>query len=113
MALDIRMKVKRRQQPEQGSTRLSAHPNLSHVPRKELGRNVLSTTAEEGTNDYPRARLPGFVHQSRDVDGLGHGPVAGVIGMQVVAAVVVGPQMIRLLGIAHHLGEVDHHVEHA
>src|SRR5690606_18128068 len=58
-----------------------------------------------------RARLGVSAIEHRDVDSLGHYRVAGVVGMNVIAAVEIGAQPLGAFGVPRDGIEVDDRVE--
>jgi hypothetical protein len=56
-------------------------------------------------------RQPARPQQRFQTDGGRHGAIAAGVGVQVIAAVICGPQPLGVGGIGHRRGEVDHAVE--
>src|SRR4029077_20772923 len=74
----------------------------SYGPTATAKRGLQSVTA-----------LPRWGQEHVQVDGVGHGLVPGVVGVQVITGVVGGVEPERVGGVAYHRVEVDDAVEGA
>src|SRR4029077_10703786 len=74
----------------------------SYGPTAVAKRGLQSVTA-----------LPRWGQEHVQVDGVGHGLVSGVVGVQVITGVVGGVEPERVGGVAHHRVEVEGAVEGA
>jgi hypothetical protein len=96
--------------------RVSAGRQLDNVLRNDM-REVMALmllgAPPEGTPDRAVASIAGRVLEQAKFDRFGHRPVAGIIGVQVIAAVEGRQEPVRAGGITHDRVEVDHRVESA
>src|ERR1039458_5769685 len=81
------------------------------IPDIAVRRLVTIDHASQATPGLQRARSSSIPHEHPQVDSVGHGLAAGIVRVQVVAAVVAGVERGGMAGVRDSRGEVDDAVE--